>query len=147
MTWETREEPILQAIRQIEEDEGRYVRDRGELAERIDLDERTVALGLQALQDEHFIAGADAATFGGGPGADLTEIRLLGRGRRAAGQWPPEEAVAALHRAIEVQLAQTEDEDEQRTLRRFREFLGSAESAVVIGEAVGRVAAILTSLS
>lgn len=120
-TWEKRDLPLLESIARAEgQDNSRRPLnslDPG-LREASGLDEREFQLGLQALYDAGYIAG-NARDFGGE--FHLIGIRLLERGRRTVGQWPPEDQYDAFVAVLEQQIAAAGSDDERSRLERVRE--------------------------
>lgn len=94
-TWEERQLPLLQAIARAEEEYDGSRRPLNSLGpwlrEASGLDDRDVQLGLRALYEADYVSGNEPGI--NGRMSDLIGIRLLERGRRTVGQWPPEAAL------------------------------------------------------
>jgi hypothetical protein len=108
-TWESRELPVLEALRalEVEREARRHPKiDLGEVADRVELPRHAVDAAAQALYeaDPPYISGTPA--WGTGPW-QVINLRLTERGRRAVRQWPSDEVyeafVGALQRRIDAE--------------------------------------------
>jgi hypothetical protein len=121
-TWQDRDLPLLEAIAIAEEEEG--AREPlhsfdSRLSDATGLDDGDVQLGLRALYEDEYITGnpqrLSSRIF------DLVRIRLLGKGRRTVGQWPPEDQYDAFVRVLQQQIAEAPTEAERSRLEKLRE--------------------------
>lgn len=139
LPWHEREQLLLEAIRDLEDDsEGRL--ENLHLPEPTGLDPRDVSLGLRALQDGEFITGMEAGTYEDTPGgAYLFGIRLAPAGRVKVRQWPGEDAAAALLEVLDVAIERTEDPEQrsalEQTRRGARGLAGRVLNEIAIGYA------------
>lgn len=111
LDWFQREQLILEAIRDLEDEHPMQLQNQHiEAATGLSADD--VGLGLAALLEGDYVLGND---YGGlrGVGADLFGARLAPRGRVHVKQWPAEDAQQALLDAVDDALAQTDDPEEQ----------------------------------
>lgn len=118
---EDRELRLLEAIARAEEDhagEPLHSLD-SRLGDATGLPDDEVQLGLRALDEAAYI-------FGNNPGInqrifDLIDIRLLEKGRRTVGQWPPEDQYDAFVAVLDQQIASAPTEEERSRLERMRD--------------------------
>lgn len=139
-TWETREFPILEAVAELEEVERQLSNEH--VAGRTGLSGHEVQLGLRALYESGYITGIDAAAE---ELCYLIGIRLLERGRRAVGVWPPDDAFAVMLDVVDERLSETTDEETRTRLQRFREDLygmGKVAAGGLITEVLKRSAGL-----
>ena len=91
LIWAEREQPILEAVAEAEE-QGRSV-NNDDISGQTGIGRPALDAGLLALFEGQYLTGTSA-------GAEelcyLLDVRLLERGRRATGQWPSEDAEQAL---------------------------------------------------
>lgn len=74
---------------------------------------------MRALYDAGYIAGTDSSGFDQAFG--LMAIRLLERGWRAVGEWPPENQYDAFVAIVEQQIEDSSTEDERTRLEQMRD--------------------------
>lgn len=117
-TWEERELVLLKAIARFEQEAGEEL-NSWQLAELTGLEPRDVEVGLHALYDAGYITGTDASGFDQAFG--LMAIRLEERGRRAVGQWPPEDQFDAFVAVLEQRIAEASTDEERSRLERVRD--------------------------
>ncbi len=117
LDWHQREQLLLEAIRDREDDNASLQNEALEQATGLPAED--VALGLQALLDGRFITGTDMRGMNG-PGAHMFGARLAPEGRVRVKQWPGTDAAAALLDAIDHALDHTDDTEQQGKLRRLR---------------------------
>lgn len=86
LLWDEREQLILEAIRDMEDDDPDL--QNGAIEEATGLSEKDVGLGLQALIDDDYIAGSDGRGYAEAVGAYVIGARLAPKGRRHVKQWP-----------------------------------------------------------
>lgn len=115
--WE-RELVLLQAIAQAEQESDEDT-DSYRLPEATGLESREAESGLRALFDARFTTGTDVSGFDQVFG--LLAIRLLERGRRAVGQWPPEDQYDAFVAVLEQQISDAATDEERTRLDRIRD--------------------------
>jgi hypothetical protein len=120
-TWEDRELVLLEAIaiaeQELEEPLVSYA-----LPERTGLDDIEVQRGLRALFEAGFIGGTQ-----GGINQrlfDLENIRLLERGRRTVGQWPPENQFDSFVEVLNERIVSADSDEERSKLERIRDTVG-----------------------
>jgi hypothetical protein len=137
-TWETQEQPILEAVRAGEQS--------GELLDSADagyaagLDETASGWAVQALAEGGFLTGTKSSS-GAVPYVGFINLRLTPVGRRQVGQWPADPAQAFLA-ALDRRIAAETDDEKRSHLQRARTFLGSLATDVLaeIAVAAGRAA-------
>lgn len=125
-TWESREQPVLEAIAEAWEDGARLKNVRA-VAEALDLDEGSAARALKALHEDGFIQGIDATDQSG---YELLELEPTGKGRRVVGQWPSENGYEDLLRLLDERIAATGDADEHTRLQKVRDSFGDVTKQV-----------------
>lgn len=120
-TWEDREQVLLEAIARAEDEEdGEPLHSLdSRLQDATGLTDRDVQLGLRALYEAGYIAGNT-------PGInqrifDMIGIRLLEKGRRKVGQWPPEDQYDAFLAVLEQRIASASSEEERGRLEQMRD--------------------------
>jgi hypothetical protein len=137
-TWETQEQPILEAVR-AGEVSGDLL-DSTSAGAAVGLDPIASGWAVQALVEGGYLTGAEAPvgseTFMGYMG-----LRLTAEGRRQVGQWPSDPAQAFLA-ALDRRIAAEPDDEKRSHLQRARTFLGSLATDVLaeIAVAAGRAA-------
>lgn len=139
MTWYEREAPILEVVYTREEAGDRT--DLNHVAEATGLDPAVAGRAVRSLVESDYLDGSDVT------GLDdvltFLNLRLLERGRREIGQWPPgpaEALIALLDRRIDA----TTDPDERSRLERFRDAaalfvrdVGTQTAGTILGNAAG----------
>lgn len=120
LAWHEREQLILEAIRDMEDEaDGRLQNDA--LLQPTGLTDADVALGLQALLDGQFITAGDMSSAEDPVGrARLLGIRLAPAGRVKVRQWPDEAAAGALLEALDDVIAGTEDPEQRNLLEQTK---------------------------
>lgn len=117
-TWEDRELVLLEAIALAEQDLDEPLVSFA-LPDRTGLEDLEVQRGLRALFEAGFIGGTEAGInqrlF------DLYNIRLLERGRRTVGQWPPENQFDAFVEVVNEKIAAADSDEERSKLERIRD--------------------------
>lgn len=121
-TWSNREQPILEAVAEVEADTSGPVHDLDLLEDLTGLDRPVLVAGVRALL-EATPPYLSALYVGGFSGDDWLDFGLMERGRRATGQWPPENAAEALLALLEARLDQVDDAEERTRLQRALEGL------------------------
>lgn len=134
LTWEHRERPILEAILSLEEAGTHRDANVELLAEMTGLEPAVVGRALQSLSDARFVEAIDSSTFGS-TYPEYMAPRLLERGRRDVGQWPPDVAEAFTQRLDTLISAET-DPAEKGRLQRLKEAAGEVSKGVVSGAIV-----------
>lgn len=130
LTWDEREQLILEAIRDLEDDDPDL--QNGVIEQATGLSEKDVGLGLQALIDDDYIAGSDGQTFAEAVGAYVVGARLAPKARRHLRQWPnPEDARDALLQVLDDALERTEDPEEQTALEQAKRGIRSLTGKVI----------------
>lgn len=133
-SWEQRERPILEAILQSEEAGTHRDMTVEVVAEMTGLEPAVVGRALQSLIDARFVDAIDSSTFGSSY-PEYMAPRLLERGRRDVGQWPPGIAEAFTQRLDSLISTET-DPTAQTRLRRLKEAAGEVSKGVVSGAIV-----------
>ena len=131
-TWNEREVPILEAVYAIEE-QGNGAQSRG-LAEITGLELGVAMRAVAALVESQHLAGSDVPSMAD-RFPDYINLRLLERGRRAIGQWPPgpgDAFLVALNRLIAAET----DPDERSRLTRLRDAAVDVGKQVLAGAVV-----------
>jgi DNA-binding MarR family transcriptional regulator len=128
-TWEEREQPILEAIYDAEE--SGHQSDLAEIAAATSLDPAIVQRSARDLLDANFINGAHLM-MGGGV-FEMSNIRLLERGRRAIGQWPSQDPFDNLMHLLEAKIATEKDPEKRSKLERFAGQVGEVGKDIVTG--------------
>lgn len=119
-TWDVREQPILEAIADVEETQGDNVERIDALVELTGLDRLVVLLGLRALLDAGYVAAIDAgARYRTDEDDDFLDIHLQERGRRAVGQWPSEDSADALLELLSARVSAASTDDERTRWERL----------------------------
>ncbi len=131
--WIEREQPLLEAVRDLED--GGAVQNAA-LAEHSGLSDGDVALGLQALMEGGYVTGMEMKGLSG-PGTHLFGARLLPAGRIKVGQWPGDDAAAALLAVLDEVLATTQDPEVTSHLQQARAGLRGLTQKVLTEVAVG----------
>lgn len=124
-TWEAREQPILEAVGAAEES-GARIYLSSQLGADIGLTETTTAIGFRSLEEDGFLTAGPKRLSGG----VMVNPRLLGKGRRAVGQWPADpfdELVAALR----DQIAREDDPETRTRLQHLLDVVGEVGQGVV----------------
>ena len=93
-----------------------------------------LSMGIRALIDADYVTAADAGSMGG---PDWLDIVATEKGRRATGQWPPEDRYQSLVDVIEQMIDDEPDEAKKGKLRRLVAVIGD------VGKDVGT--AVLTA--
>jgi len=131
-TWETRELPVLQAIRD-QEDAGRRIYLSSQLGEALGLTAEETINTFRGLHEAGYITAAPKAL----QGPNYVNPRLLERGRREIGQWPADNAYDDFLAILQVRILAA-PEDERDRLERLRD--------AVIGVGRDVATAVLTEL-
>lgn len=87
-TWNRLELPVLEVMAQMEEAGASSIRS-DDLAPATSLSRTQVALALRRLIQAGYVAGTEYRRGNDDGPPDYVELRLLERGLRAAGAWPP----------------------------------------------------------
>lgn len=117
---------VLEAVAELE---GEWGTDVASIAALLERDAERVGPAVRRLWDDDYLIASDASTY---EGFDAISVRLLGKGRRAIGQWPSEQAV--FERLIELLAERADREpDEQRreALDRAKDGLQAAGASAV----------------
>ncbi len=129
--WDTEELPVLDAVLAEE-----AAKPAGEpltslqVAERAALSHDLVRHVLHRLSGDGYLIVQPEGQW---PDAGLWVMNVLGPARRAAGQWPAENAYASLLDLLGEQIDQAADPEERTGLERFRTGVLSAGSQVATG--------------
>jgi hypothetical protein len=123
-TWETREQPILEAVAKAEES-GVRVYLSSQIGADIGLTETATSIGFRGLEEDHYLT-AGPKRFTGGV---MMNPRLLGKGRRAVGQWPAD-PYDELVTALRDRIAHEDDPEARGRLQRLLEALGDVGQKV-----------------
>jgi hypothetical protein len=127
--WQERDLPILQAVAEAEQ--------RGEslnldgIAAATGLDLPKVQAGARALSDARLIDGAKLEMLD--IGLIMSDICLLGEGRRAIGQWPSSDPFDNLVNLIQARIATETDPEKKSKLQRFAGQVGEVGRDVLTG--------------
>jgi len=133
-TWETRERPILEAIAAADErDEA--IAHSSDLEALTGLPAHGVRAGLRALRQDSYIEAIDATSH---HGFDYMEIRLTGDGRRAVGQWPPDDTYRAVLEQLDALIAASSDSGTRTKLESLR--------AAVVDVGIEAIGGIIASI-
>ncbi|MFI7594005.1 hypothetical protein [Micromonospora sp. NPDC049359] len=131
-TWEVRDLPVLRAIVELS-DEGAWLIEPHEIAERTGLDETRVKHALFALAAElpPFFDYKDLNTFGGRDIGCVFEP--TGHARRTVGTWPtPENLADRLVRAMTSAAEQEPDEEKRSRLNTAASWFANAGRDVLV---------------
>ncbi len=128
-TWDIQELPLLEVIRNDEEEEPTYGLSSDEVGRRAGLDPRTAQATLKELHRAGYIRGNEVSNHSTGWG--LIGVMLEEKGRRAVRQWPSDDAYEELIRVLQDRLARSDDEGEKSRLLRLRDALADVGRNVV----------------
>lgn len=128
-TWETREQPILEAVFELEE-KAEFTITMEDVQERTGLERPEVARALRALMEALFVTGASITVDGE---FEMSNIRLHERGRRAVGQWPSDDAFAVVIRVLEARLESETDPAARSRLQKLLSTVTEVGTDVVGG--------------
>jgi DNA-binding IclR family transcriptional regulator len=117
-TWDDREQPILEAIADLEPTHPQLNND--DLAAATGIDRESLDRALLALVEADYITGTNAAAE---ELCYLIGARLLERGRRAVGQWPAEDSAEALLELVSARVTSAASVEERN---RWEKFLDAA---------------------
>lgn len=140
-TWETRERPILDAVLALEESIEAFAVNNERIVEATGLPPEVVGRALEALEEAGYLTGGDAGTLGDSS-PQYFALRLLERGRREVGQWPPSVADAFLEK-LDYMIATAADPDERSRLERLRDAAGEISKGVISGAIVAAGSSVL----
>lgn len=137
-TWDEREQPLLEAVFELEE-EGEHPTSitTEALAERSGLDESKTVQAVWGLGLADYLVLRDGSTMGGN--RSYYGISLMEKGRRSIHQWPPEAGYEAFIELLRMQQAQEDDPEQKRKLGKVidaasdvgKDVLGSVVSALI----------------
>ncbi|MDZ5445742.1 hypothetical protein U2F26_23925 [Micromonospora sp. 4G57] len=131
-TWEERDLPVLRAIVEMS-DEGAWIIEPDEIAERVGFDEAKVKSALFALAAEYppFFSYKDLTTYGG---RDIGFIsQPTGHARRTVGTWPTPESLAdRLVQAMSEAADKEPDEEKRGRLKTAASWFGNAGRDVLV---------------
>lgn len=115
-TWERRERQLLDAVIRIEQTgNGEFGNER--LADETGLDLRDVELGVDGLVRAGYLDAIDTKTSSADPIGSWYIRRATEKARRAAGQWPSEDAYQALVDLLEERIEAADDPEVRGKLR------------------------------
>ena len=138
-TWETREQPILEALAE-REASGVRVYLSSDVGASIGLTEIDTEIGFLGLEEDRYLTAGPKRLMGG----VMINPRLLGKGRRAVGQWPAD-PYEELLRALRDQIAREADPQTRSRLQGIVEALGEVGQTVltsVLTDVVKRTAGL-----
>ena len=130
-TWEHLEQPILEAVAELEDTHDPLGLEA--IAEHCGLSVEQVRVGVKRLLPTDLLSGKELAGLGV---YDVMGIRLLPRGRQVVQQWPSSDPLEALLQVLSERIAQERDPDERGRLERFRDAAGSISKDVIAGTIV-----------
>lgn len=115
--WDERDRPILEAAAESEKSATPlYIE---ELANALGLSPLVVANSVETLMDARFFVGSPVRVWASPPLVEVHELRLLERGLRTLGDWPPSDAFDAFKQLVEEQIAAEPDPEQRTKLKRF----------------------------
>lgn len=135
LAWHEREQLLLEAIRDLEDDAQGQLQN-GPIAARSGLSDLDTALGLEALLDGGFILGQAMAGLNG-PGVDILGARLAPAGRVKVRQWPGGDAAQALLEVLDEAFERTDDPEQKSAIDKARGGLRGLAGKVMTEIAVG----------
>ena len=144
LAWDEREQPLLEAIKELEDDTAGGL-ENGHIGEASQLSDGDVALGLQALLDGGFITGDVVDSLDGGSGVYLLNTRLSPPGRVKVRQWHGDDAAAAFLASLDEAFERSDDPEERKSIDRVRQgargLAGKVitEIAVAYGKRIARL--------
>ncbi len=120
--WQDREQPILEAVRRVEDEHKRDVENLDELVSLVGLDRASAAIGVRALltASPPFLSAVDASV-GYGSDDEYLAVALAERGRRATGQWPSEDSAAAFLEMLDAHVQDADTDEERGRWERLRD--------------------------
>ncbi len=135
-TWWSLAVPILNHLASIE-NPGTEVITMGQLAEVVDSNAFSVADEVERLIDAGYMSGNLRQLMTGGDPSPwpLVGARLLERGARVVGMWPPEELYQAMLSILDQQVEQNSDQQTRTRLQNLRSAfmqLGTNTAAAVL---------------
>lgn len=120
LTWDEREQVILEAIADAEVERGEDIERVDKLVDITGLPRVQVLLGVRALRESAYVTAVDAGGANDTADGDFLAIALLERGRRATGQWPADGG-DALIKLLESRVAASTTEEERTRWERLRD--------------------------
>ena len=130
-TWEHLEQPILEAVAELEDTQDPLGIEG--IAEHSGLPADEVRIGVKRLLDTDLMTGKELAGFGV---YDVLGIRLLPRGRQVVRQWPSSDPADALLDVLAERIAQEKDPEKRSRLERLRDAVSSVSKDVIAGTIV-----------
>ncbi len=126
-SWEDLEQPILEAVAELEDTDV----DVGlpALADHTGLPLDRVRIGVRRLFDTDLLTGLDASADEFYP----ISLRLLPRGRQMVRQWPSNDPAEALLQALAQRIAVEQDPEVRGRLEKARDSLGRVGQGVLAG--------------
>ncbi len=127
-SWETLEQPILEAVAELEDadvDVGLLA-----IADHTGLALDRVRIAVRRLLDTDLLTGIDASTMGG---FDALDLRLLPRGRQLVRQWPSSDPAEAFLQLLAERIAEEPDPEERNRLEGVRDSAGQVGKGVLTG--------------
>lgn len=126
-SWEQLEQPILEAIGELEDVEPRVsVRD---VAQHADIPVERVKIGVRRLLRTDLLEGKELIGDGGQT-YEAAGLRLLPKGRQAVGQWPSSDPREALLQLLSERIAVESDPEERGRLEKLRDSAGQVSKGV-----------------
>lgn len=130
--WEDREQPILEAIAELEEAGADASVDS--VSQSAGIDRAIVGRSVKRLYDADFVDAHDVTSLGDRT-PNYISIELRERGLRVIGQWPPQISDAFIGR-LEALISSEGDPTERSRLERLRAAASDVSKGVVSGAIV-----------
>lgn len=137
-TWESVALPIMRTVAEIERTGKRPNFDQ--ILQRLEQDRSTVEREFRQLVHAQYLGGIDASSVAA---FDMIEIHLHERGKVAVGEWPGEDALAAMIRLIEERIEDEIDPQKRSGWQRLRDALisvGTGAGGTLLAEVVRAIA-------
>jgi hypothetical protein len=126
-TWETLEQPILEAVAELEDLDSSL--GLATIAAHTGLPLERVRIGVNRLFGSH-LTGSEGSTFAG---FNVLALRLLPKGRQVVDQWPSSDPAEVFLQALAQRIAVEDDPEVRSRLERLRDSASQVGKGVLAG--------------
>lgn len=128
-SWETLEQPILEAVAEREDRQDSWC-DIAAVAAQAGLPAEQVTIGVRRLLATDLLDGNYGTAY---DGSDAFGLSLLPKGRQAVGQWPSSNPAEAFLQVLAHRIAVEEDHEVRGRLEKLRDSAGHVGKGVAAG--------------